>query len=138
MTDLFAPLSHLIAGLGNPQSAAVLPDQIALVKEHLALVEKRYVELEEENADLVKRLHELRNQMTSRTNTQLYTEFRGAVFERTRSGAYSKVPRCPKCDSAMFSIEDVMEFTCGKPTCGHSADFTRFELDSVLKELDSL
>jgi hypothetical protein len=135
---LFTTLGNLIAALGNTQSAAALRDHIALVKERLDFVEKRNVKLEKENADLVKRVNELQSQIARYAKTQQYTEHRGALFERTASGAYSKVVRCPECHSVMFSFQNVMEFTCGKPTCGQIANFSGFDLDSVLKELESL
>ncbi|WP_367154674.1 hypothetical protein [Methylomonas sp. HYX-M1] len=124
--------------MGNTQSAAVLRDHIGLIKTRLEQLEQRNKQLEEENADFVKRMHEMQQQIARDAKTSQYTEYRGALFERGASGTYSKTPRCPACHSVMFSFQNVMEFTCGKPTCGQIANFTGFDLESVLKELESL
>lgn len=109
-------------------------EKVILLEKEIKTLTDHNVNLEEKAANLARDNEKLQAELSKlRTSQQEFTEYRGAYFKRLPGGdGYSKSVYCPNCLNSMWAM-DIFPYECSK--CGHRADFSKNELQSVLLEL---
>jgi hypothetical protein len=111
---------------------AVLRERIAALIEDKERLTKRVIELEQENARLVKQAGESKHQILAASSADQFVEHRSALFKRKPGGGYSETPYCFDCKRPMSSHMGMLPYVC---KCGYAADFTGHQLRDVMRGL---
>jgi hypothetical protein len=111
---------------------AVLRERIATLIEDKERLSKRVIELEQENAKLVKLASESKRQILAAASADEFVEHRSALFKRKPGGGYSETPYCFDCKRPMSSHMGMLPYIC---KCGYAADFTGADLHNVMRGL---
>jgi hypothetical protein len=104
----------------------------AVLRLQAQALEKKVIELETENARLVKRVGELERQALSSARSDDFVEHRAALFKRKPGGGYSEQPYCFSCKKPMSSHMGILPYSC---MCGYHADFCGHDLQRVMRDL---
>jgi hypothetical protein len=88
-------------------------------------------DLEAENVVLKKRVGQLEGELSAKTTREEFVEHRGALFKRKAGGGYHMAVYCPRCKQSASSLH-TLPYDC---PCGWSADFNKFDLAAIMKDL---
>ena len=125
---LLEAINKLISEHG---SASILRERLEFLGEQAQALEKKVAELEAENAKLKKCVSHLESELATKTWTEEFVEHRGALFKRKPGGGYHLAVYCPTCKKSCSS-NHTLPYDC---SCGWSADFAGWQLQSVINEL---
>jgi DNA repair exonuclease SbcCD ATPase subunit len=114
-------------------SAAILRERLDLLREQGQAINDKVAALEQENSRLKRELEECQRNLAAATTAKKFVEHRGALFERTPSGAYSLSVRCPTCQRPFGLIDVEVPFYCSR--CQHRTQFNAGDLEKVIEEL---
>lgn len=123
--NLISEIEKLINEHG---SIDLLNTKLALLKEHI-------IELEKENARVIRENAELKQKLSRYEMGEELVEARGAAFKRLPGGGYDKTPYCPICHRPMHSLRQRNPFVCSNKNCGHVSNFRIYDFEAVLNEL---
>ena len=129
--SIFDAIDKLITERG---SAAIQKVHIDLLRDQAKALEKENAELKKRVAELEGLTRDLTSSLKANATGEEFQKHRGVLFRKLEGGAFEDAVYCPTCKGPMFSLEDVVPFTCGR--CNVVAGFTGESLRSkVLPEL---
>lgn len=116
-------------------SSTILKERLQLINDKYEVLESKLALAEKENESLKKELQRVSSQLKDQEKSEEFVSFKGAKFKRKPSGSFENSVYCPKCEGAMFALENMLPFVCG--SCGSTAGFSGGQLTKVLKEVAS-
>ncbi|HAS8429716.1 TPA: hypothetical protein I7765_20660 [Vibrio vulnificus] len=114
-------------------SSTILKERLQLINDKYEVLESKLNLAEKENESLKEEIQKLKSQLETQVKSKEFVSFKGAKFKRKPSGSFDDTVYCPKCDSAMFALENFFPFSCG--SCGVTAGFNGGQLTKVLQEV---
>lgn len=125
-------LKDLLDAVGTAATNSVLKERINLFVEEAQRMEKENERLQKRTSELEEQLRAALQKLAASRQADEFVEHRGALFKRTGNG-YVKAVYCPVCKVSTGSLEGEVPFYCHR--CDWMADFTGYELDSVMAGL---